>query len=83
MSVFKVFNLMLSVYSQKERRFLVIDVLQLILVKPDSRRLGWGVVKFVGFLQVKIHYAYIRNLVLLPYFTVTPCLTYYIFASII
>ena len=30
----------------------MIDVLQLILVKPDSTRLGWGVVKFVGFLQV-------------------------------
>jgi hypothetical protein len=39
-------------FSRKERRFLVIDVLQLILVEPDSRRLGWGVVKFVGFLQV-------------------------------
>ena len=39
-------------YSKKERRFLVIDVLQLILVEPDGRRLGWGVVKFVGFLQV-------------------------------
>ncbi len=37
---------------RKERRFLVIDVLQLILVEPDTRRLGWGVVKFVGFLQV-------------------------------
>ncbi|XP_047740767.1 protein CLEC16A homolog isoform X1 [Hyalella azteca] len=33
------------------RRFLVIDVLQLILVEPDQRRLGWGVAKFVGFLQ--------------------------------
>jgi len=36
---------------QKIRRFLVIDVLQLILVEPDTRRLGWGVAKFVGFLQ--------------------------------
>ncbi|XP_032779218.2 protein CLEC16A homolog isoform X3 [Daphnia magna] len=33
------------------RRFLVIDPIQLILVEPDSRRLGWGVAKFVGFLQ--------------------------------
>ncbi|EFX79851.1 hypothetical protein DAPPUDRAFT_304370 [Daphnia pulex] len=33
------------------RRFLVIDPNQLILVEPDSRRLGWGVSKFVGFLQ--------------------------------
>ncbi|CAH1795101.1 unnamed protein product [Owenia fusiformis] len=37
--------------NKKERRFLVIDVLQLILVEPDTRRLGWGVVRFVGFLQ--------------------------------
>ena len=37
---------------RKERRFLVIDVQQLILVEPDVKRLGWGVVKFVGFLQV-------------------------------
>jgi len=33
------------------RRFLVIDPIQLILVEPDARRLGWGVAKFVGFLQ--------------------------------
>ena len=43
----------LYICSKKERRFLVIDVLQLILVEPDGRRLGWGVVKFVGFLQVR------------------------------
>ena len=36
---------------RQERRFLVIDPVQLILVEPDSKRLGWGVVKFVGFLQ--------------------------------
>jgi len=35
----------------KHRRFLVIDVLQLILVEPDPRKLGWGISKFVGFLQ--------------------------------
>ena len=40
--------------SRRERRFLVIDVLQLILVEPDMRKLGWGVVKFVGLLQVRI-----------------------------
>lgn len=33
------------------RRFLVIDILQLILVEPDTKRLGWGVAKLVGFLQ--------------------------------
>ena len=36
----------------RTRRFLVIDPVQLILVEPDARRLGWGVAKFVGFLQV-------------------------------
>ena len=33
-------------------RFLVIDVIQLILVEP-TRRLGYGVAKLVGFLQVR------------------------------
>ncbi|XP_071535234.1 protein CLEC16A homolog isoform X2 [Panulirus ornatus] len=36
---------------QRTKRFLVIDVIQLILVEPDLKRLGWGVAKFVGFLQ--------------------------------
>ncbi|XP_074099103.1 C-type lectin domain containing ema isoform X4 [Cotesia typhae] len=36
---------------QKIKRFLVIDVIQLILVEPDTRKLGWGVAKLVGFLQ--------------------------------
>ncbi|EGI69119.1 PREDICTED: protein CLEC16A isoform X1 [Acromyrmex echinatior] len=36
---------------QKIRRFLVIDVMQLILVEPDISKLGWGVAKLVGFLQ--------------------------------
>uniref|UniRef100_H2Y951 Uncharacterized protein n=1 Tax=Ciona savignyi TaxID=51511 RepID=H2Y951_CIOSA len=36
----------------KQRRFLVVELYQLILVEPDSKRLGWGVVKFAGFLQV-------------------------------
>lgn len=36
---------------QKIRRFLVIDIMQLILVEPDTKRLGWGVAKLVGFLQ--------------------------------
>ncbi|GAB1602331.1 protein CLEC16A-like isoform X3 [Argonauta hians] len=36
---------------KQERRFLVIDSKQLILVEPDAKRLGWGVVRFVGFLQ--------------------------------
>ncbi|KAJ8910717.1 hypothetical protein NQ315_002082 [Exocentrus adspersus] len=41
----------LSKDGTKTRRFLVIDILQLILVEPDTKRLGWGVAKLVGFLQ--------------------------------
>ncbi|XP_038066895.1 protein CLEC16A-like [Patiria miniata] len=36
---------------QRVRRFLVIDNHQLILVEPDSKKLGWGVARFVGPLQ--------------------------------
>lgn len=41
----------LSKDGTKYRRFLVIESLQLILVEPDSKRLGWGIAKLVGFLQ--------------------------------
>ncbi|XP_046390696.1 protein CLEC16A homolog isoform X1 [Ischnura elegans] len=37
--------------NQKIRRFLATDSIQLILVEPDTRRLGWGIAKFVGLLQ--------------------------------
>ncbi|XP_014661770.1 PREDICTED: protein CLEC16A-like [Priapulus caudatus] len=37
--------------NQKVRRFLAIDIIQMILVEPDTKRLGWGVARFVGFLQ--------------------------------
>lgn len=37
---------------QKIKGFMVIDALQLILVDPDNKRIGWGIAKFVGFLQV-------------------------------
>ncbi|GCC17796.1 hypothetical protein chiPu_0017683 [Chiloscyllium punctatum] len=32
-------------------RFLAVDIYQMSLVEPDSKRLGWGVVKFAGLLQ--------------------------------
>lgn len=35
----------------KTRRFMVIDFQQVILIEPDARRLGWGIAKFVAFLQ--------------------------------
>lgn len=38
---------------QRVRRFLVISTHQLVLVEPDSRKLGWGVARFVGLLQVR------------------------------
>ncbi|XP_054722347.1 protein CLEC16A homolog [Uloborus diversus] len=37
--------------NQKIKGFMVIDALQLILVDPDTKRVGWGIAKFVGFLQ--------------------------------
>jgi protein CLEC16A len=36
---------------EKVSRFLVTDKFQLILVEPDSRKLGWAIVRFVGLLQ--------------------------------
>ncbi|XP_041435063.1 protein CLEC16A isoform X3 [Xenopus laevis] len=33
------------------QRFLAVDIYQMSLVQPDSKRLGWGVVKFAGLLQ--------------------------------
>jgi len=36
---------------KKQRRFLVVDLLQIILIKPDQHRLGWGVARYSGFLQ--------------------------------
>uniref|UniRef100_A0AAX7U9E7 C-type lectin domain containing 16A n=1 Tax=Astatotilapia calliptera TaxID=8154 RepID=A0AAX7U9E7_ASTCA len=33
------------------QRFLAVDVYQMSLVEPESKRLGWGVVKFAGLLQ--------------------------------
>ena len=43
----------------------MIDVTQLIMVEPDAGRLGWGVVRFSGYLQVilsllSICYKYIK-----------------------
>jgi len=35
----------------RQRRFLVVDLMQIILIEPDAHRLGWGVAKFSGFLQ--------------------------------
>ena len=39
--------------NEKSARFLVTDQFQLILVEPDSKKLGWAVVRFVGLLQVR------------------------------
>ncbi|VDK51068.1 unnamed protein product [Anisakis simplex] len=36
---------------ERHQRFLVADQLQLILVEPDTKRLGWANVRFVGLLQ--------------------------------
>ena len=36
------------------QRFLAVDVYQMSLVEPETKRLGWGVVKFAGLLQVRL-----------------------------
>ena len=36
---------------RRERRFLVIDPVQFVLVEPEVRRIGWGVVKFADLVQ--------------------------------
>lgn len=36
---------------ERNRRFLVVDLYQIVLVKPDSKKLGWGVVTFSGYVQ--------------------------------
>lgn len=40
--------------SGQVQRFLAVDIYQMSLVEPDVGRLGWGVVKFAGLLQVSI-----------------------------
>ncbi|KAG7279467.1 hypothetical protein CRUP_038240 [Coryphaenoides rupestris] len=36
------------------QRFLAVDVYQMSLVEPETKRLGWGVVKFAGLLQLPV-----------------------------
>jgi protein CLEC16A len=40
------------VYFRKDRRFLVIDQMQFILIEPDTKKVGWGIVKFCDLMQV-------------------------------
>ena len=49
----------------RQRRFLVVDLMQIILIEPDAHRLGWGVAKFSGFLQVKNHMSSVLNFITL------------------
>ncbi len=39
-------------YFRKDRRFLVIDQMQFILIEPDVKKVGWGIVKFCDLMQV-------------------------------
>jgi protein CLEC16A len=41
----------MSIENKKERRFLVIDPIQFILVEPEIKRIGWGIVKFSDLIQ--------------------------------
>ncbi|UJR31412.1 hypothetical protein I4U23_018905 [Adineta vaga] len=36
---------------KKDRRFLVTDPMQFILIEPDVKRMGWGIVKFCDLMQ--------------------------------
>ncbi|CAF1669363.1 unnamed protein product [Rotaria magnacalcarata] len=36
---------------RKDRRFLVIDQMQFILIEPDSTKISWGIVKFCALMQ--------------------------------
>ncbi|CAF1039000.1 unnamed protein product [Adineta ricciae] len=36
---------------KKDRRFLVIDQMQFILIEPDNKKVGWGIVKFCDQMQ--------------------------------
>ena len=47
----------------RQRRFLVVDLMQIILIEPDSHRLGWGVARFSGFLQdLEVGVQYRKNI---------------------
>ncbi|CAF4313869.1 unnamed protein product, partial [Adineta steineri] len=39
---------------RKDRRFLVIDQMQFILIEPDIKKSNWGIVKFCDLMQVSI-----------------------------
>lgn len=41
---------------RKDRRFLVIDPIQFILVEPEVKRIGWGIVKFSDLIQVQFFF---------------------------
>jgi len=41
-------------FFRKDRRFLVIDQMQFILIEPDIKKVGWGIVKFCDLMQVSV-----------------------------
>jgi protein CLEC16A len=48
-------------FCRKDRRFLVTDPMQFILIEPDVKRLGWGIVKFCDLMQVSILISHLRQ----------------------
>lgn len=48
----------LLTHRRKNDWFLTVDKYHFLLMEPDTERLGWGVVKFVGLLQVCLHFSY-------------------------
>jgi hypothetical protein len=51
----------LNIYFRKDRRFLVIDQMQFILIEPDIKKVGWGIVKFCDLIQVNISFVFIKT----------------------
>jgi len=45
-------------FCRKDRRFLVTDPMQFILIEPDVKRLGWGIVKFCDLMQVSLSFTH-------------------------
>ena len=43
-------------HGRKDRRFLVIDPIQFILVEPEVKRIGWGIVKLSDLIQVSLSF---------------------------
>lgn len=46
-------NVMYDLTSRSTSQFMVVTETEFLLVEPDKSKIGWGVVHFISFLQVK------------------------------